>query len=88
LRFWCNYLRDRGISLSNAISDPLYAALRMADTKARTKRAEGRGHIAPALARSANLVIIRVGLILTAAFVALAIGMTFYYRTIISWLFY
>ena len=60
----------------------------MANTKARIKKAGEQGHIAPALVRSANLVIIKVGLILTAAFMALAIGMTFYYRTIKSWLFF
>jgi hypothetical protein len=74
--------------VSNAISDPLYAALKMANTKARIKKVKEREHVAPALVRSANIVIVKVGLVLTAAFVALAIGMTFYYRTIISWLFF
>jgi hypothetical protein len=74
--------------VSNAISDRLYAALKMANTKARIKEVKERGHVAPALIRSANLVIVKVGLLLTAAFVALAIGMTFYYRTIISFLFF
>ena len=71
-----------------AISDPLYAASRMADIKARTKRVEGRGCIAPPLVRSANLFILKVGVMLTAVFVALSIGMTFYYRAIMSWLFF
>jgi len=57
----------------------------MANSKARTKRVKGRGHIAPALVRSANLFMVTVGLILTVVFVALSIGMTFYYRTIMSW---
>jgi len=74
--------------VSNAISDPLCAAFKMANTKTRTKKAGERGHIAPALVRSSNLVIIKVGLTLTAALSALAIGMTFYYRTIMSWLFF
>ena len=61
----------------------------MADPeKAQTKSVEMRGHVAPALVRSANLVVMKVGLILTAIFVALSIGMTFYYRTIISFLFF
>ena len=60
----------------------------MADTKARTKRVEGRRHIAPVLVRSANLVVMKVGVMLTTVFVALSIGMTFYYRTIMSWLFF
>jgi hypothetical protein len=60
----------------------------MASTKARTKIIKGRGHIAPTLVRSANLVIMKVGLMLTAVFVALSIGMTFYYRTIMAWLFF
>jgi len=60
----------------------------MAATKARTKRIEGRRHVAPALVRSANLVIMKVGLILIAVFAAFSIGMTFYYRTIISFLFF
>ena len=58
----------------------------MADTKARTKVIEGRGNIASALVRSANLVIMIVVLILTAVFVALSIGMTLYYRNIIYFL--
>jgi hypothetical protein len=62
--------------------------LKMANAKARSKTARERGYIAPALVRSANLVVIKVGLTLTAAFLALAIGMTFYYRTIMSWLFF
>ena len=74
--------------VSNAIRDPLCTALKMANTKARTKKTGERGHIAPALVRSANLVLIKVGLTLTAAFLALAIGMTFYYRTIMSRLFF
>jgi hypothetical protein len=60
----------------------------MADSKARTKRVERRGHIAPALVRSANLVVMKVGLMLAAVFALLSIGMTFYYRTIMSWLFF
>ena len=71
-----------------AISDQLFAASRMADSKARTKRVEGRGHIAPALVRSANLVVMKVGLTLAAVFVVLSIGMTFCYRAIMSWLFF
>jgi hypothetical protein len=38
--------------------------------------------------RSANLVAMKVGLMLAAVFVVLSIGMTFYYRTIMSWLFF
>jgi hypothetical protein len=45
-----------------------------------------RGDVAPASVRSANLVIMKVGLILTAVFVALSIGMTLYYRDIIYFL--
>jgi hypothetical protein len=63
-----------------------YEASRMADIKARTKVIVGRGNIASALVRSANLVIMKVVLILTAVFVALSIGMTLYYRNIIYFL--
>jgi hypothetical protein len=72
--------------LAYAISDQLFAASRMADSEARTKRVEEQGHIAPALVRSANLVVMKVGLMLATVFVVLLIGMTFYYRTIMSWL--
>jgi hypothetical protein len=79
-----------GRFVSNTINDPLCSALKMVNTivntKARTQKARDRGHVAPALVRSANLVITKVGLILAVAFVALAIGMTFYYRTIMSFL--
>ena len=71
-----------------AISDQLYAASGMADSKPRTQRVEGRRHIAPASVRSANLVVMKVGLMLAAVFVVLSIGMTFCYRTIMSWLFF
>ena len=60
----------------------------MADTKDQTKKVKGQRHIAPTQVRSANLVIVKIGSILTAVFVALSIGMTFYYRTIVSWLFF
>ena len=60
----------------------------MADTKDQTKKVKGHRHIAPASVRSGNLVIMKVGSILTALFVALSIGMTFYYHTIVSWLFF
>lgn len=67
-------------AVAYAISAQLIAASRMTDSKARTKRVEGRGHIAPALVRCANLVVMKVGLMLAAVFVVLSIGMTFYYR--------
>jgi hypothetical protein len=60
----------------------------MADTTARTKIMKKRGDVAPASVRSANLVIMKVGLILTGVFVALSIGMTLYYRNIIDFLFF
>jgi hypothetical protein len=59
----------------------------MADTKARIKKVEEREQCAPALVRAANLVVVKVGVMLTVIFVALSIGMTFYYSTIMSWLF-
>jgi hypothetical protein len=60
----------------------------MAHPKARTKKMKGRRHVPPALVGSANLVVLKVSLILTAVCVALSIGMTFYYRTIMSFLFF
>lgn len=44
--------------------------------------------IAPPLLRAANLYMIKVALILAALLAALATCITFYYRTIASWLFF
>jgi len=60
----------------------------LSGTRNRTKKVEAQGEIAPPLMRAANLVMIKVGLMLAAFFVALAICITFYYPTIVFWLFF
>jgi hypothetical protein len=74
-------------AVAYAIGDQLFAASRMADSRAPSKRVKG-AHVAPALMRSANRLVMKVGLMLAAVLVVLSIGMTFYYRTIMSWLFF
>ena len=56
--------------------------------KTATKKAGSHEEVAPSLMRAANLVMIRVGLMLAAFLVALATCITYYYRLIVSWLFF
>jgi len=60
----------------------------LSGSRARTKRVKAEEEIAPPLLRAANLYMIKVALILAALLAALATCITFYYRTIASWLFF
>jgi len=60
----------------------------LSGTRERTKKVKAQVEIAPRLIRAANLVMLKVGLMLAAFFVAFAICLTYYYRTIASWLFF
>jgi hypothetical protein len=65
----------------------LSAVFRSAERPTDAVKVEMRGRVDPALVCSANLLITKVGLILTAIFVAFSISTNFDYRTIVLFLF-